>query len=395
MADNDATITPRPQRNRKPNPPKDRNTEQPTTPGRSNTPRQATPSEKHATGYHSSSGRMQNKRNGNRQQQRPYDHLLTAIPNVDGASSPSKPIPINPKDENKNPLATPAKQAYAGPTFHASPAPSSLPMPRFFSKAQSLPANSALAPTEEALPHGASPTKNPPPSPSPVVAANATVPQAPIPREASPLDLLFNAHRAEKVRERSTGSGTSYGNANDSSISPYRHPVRPFPGSVAGQGYAAQGGNAGYSSDTSRDASFSNSQRPSNKEMFMMEVDAPEAQRSQQPSSPLSFEQRLRAVQAQASPTRASNVSAMDDDQRLAKSLALKQLLKGQAAEQLRLLPPNVPHAKGQPLQQGMPDIPGIAGTPPNIAMQTPPGDSSPDLRAMEANLRKLLKLGP
>lgn len=89
-------------------------------------------------------------------------------------------------------LATPAKPqtAYAGPTFHASPAPSSLPVPKFFSK--SVPANagnSSLQARLEGESDGNSSTDEIPAMPE--------VSQ----REESPLDFFFRADRAEKARK--------------------------------------------------------------------------------------------------------------------------------------------------------------------------------------------------
>ncbi|KAK4540932.1 hypothetical protein LTR36_008440 [Oleoguttula mirabilis] len=92
--------------------------------------------------------------------------------------------------------ATPAKeQAYAGPTFQASPAPSSLPVPRFFSR--SVP-NAAAQPSLQARMEGEGTPEKQESSPEPDVVE-------PVSREAqqSPLDLLFHADKAEKRQSRS------------------------------------------------------------------------------------------------------------------------------------------------------------------------------------------------
>jgi hypothetical protein len=116
-----------------------------------------------------------------------------AQPSIDRVFSPSdsEAIPINPS-------ATPAKiqAAYAGPTFHASPAPSALPIPtRFLSR--SVPSKGLAGP----------PT--PPPedssdsaSPSPSYASPSRPPIAVPPRnDDSPLDLLFKADKAERAKK--------------------------------------------------------------------------------------------------------------------------------------------------------------------------------------------------
>jgi hypothetical protein len=113
-------------------------------------------------------------------------------PSIDRVFPPSdsEAIPINTS-------ATPAKiqAAYAGPTFHASPAPSALPIPtRFLSR--SVPSKGLAGP----------PT--PPPedssdsaSPSPSYASPSRPPVAiPSRNDDSPLDLLFKADKAERAK---------------------------------------------------------------------------------------------------------------------------------------------------------------------------------------------------
>ena len=91
---------------------------------------------------------------------------------------------------------TPLKeQAYAGPTFQASPEPSSLPVPKFFSRSvpnvavpqsfESRMAGEKARETEQTSPE--SDTATPPPRAS----------------QQSPLDILFNADKAEKERRAS------------------------------------------------------------------------------------------------------------------------------------------------------------------------------------------------
>ncbi|KAI0580258.1 PNRC domain containing protein [Pyrenophora tritici-repentis] len=88
----------------------------------------------------------------------------------------SAPVPIHPS-------ATPVKiqGAYAGPTFHASPAPSALPIPKFLSR--SVPAK----------------TRAGPPTPPP---EDMTFPPR---NEQSPLDLLFQADAAERANNNFGG----------------------------------------------------------------------------------------------------------------------------------------------------------------------------------------------
>jgi hypothetical protein len=101
----------------------------------------------------------------------------------------------NTQSEQDLPTATPAKKAmaYAGPTFHASPAASALPVPRFFSK--SVPADTKSSSLQTRLEEdedgaGQSPTED-----------NAAL--APEVREESPLDVFFKADREERAKRKS------------------------------------------------------------------------------------------------------------------------------------------------------------------------------------------------
>jgi hypothetical protein len=96
-----------------------------------------------------------------------------------------------PQTVASKPIAAPA---FAGATFHASPAPSSLPIPSFAARALDSP---SLRKADRA---------NREPSP-PVTDSEAPTPQHRLPptdvsQDESPLDILFRAHRAEKEKER-------------------------------------------------------------------------------------------------------------------------------------------------------------------------------------------------
>lgn len=101
------------------------------------------------------------------------------------------------------PSITPS-ECYAGPTFHASPAPSSLPMPKFFSK--SVPEVNKAEGLAALMANEAS-ERDPSPessegSPSQEKAERLNQ-QA---REESPLDIFFKADREEKARARQSSS---------------------------------------------------------------------------------------------------------------------------------------------------------------------------------------------
>lgn len=93
------------------------------------------------------------------------------------------------------PATTPAKTqgAYAGPTFHASPAPSALPIPKFLSR--SVPPKTHSGPPTPPPDEGSDSASSPSPSPS----RGAPIP-IPSRLHNSPLDLLFKADRDERAR---------------------------------------------------------------------------------------------------------------------------------------------------------------------------------------------------
>jgi hypothetical protein len=109
---------------------------------------------------------------------------LGSLTDTEGAP----PIPIS---------STPAKNqgAYAGPTFHASPAPSALPIPKFLSR--SVPAKSRMDPPTP--PPEDSSDSNGSPSPLGASPSRASIP-IPSRNHDSPLDLLFKADRAERAK---------------------------------------------------------------------------------------------------------------------------------------------------------------------------------------------------
>lgn len=145
---------------------------------------------------------------------------------------------------HNNPAATPAKiqGAYAGPTFHASPAPSTLPKPKFLSK--SVPAKTRVGPPTPP-PEDSSDSAN---SPSPSLASPSRAP-IPVPqrKEDSPLDLLFKADRAERAQKVS-GSPASNGffsPPNPARPNHYKHDSynslnAPFPIELDGQSRTTQ-----------------------------------------------------------------------------------------------------------------------------------------------------------
>lgn len=143
----------------------------------------------HSAGAQSDSNLPSSTPRAKKQRNRQPDNRAASNAEVNTQSRPSRPLPMG----NQSPVthATPIKAAYAGPTFHQSPAASSLPVPKFFSK--SVPAPGPDAGFQARLDKETSK----PASPSLVEGAT---PAPPLSRERSPLDIFFDKDREEKSK---------------------------------------------------------------------------------------------------------------------------------------------------------------------------------------------------
>ncbi|KAL5425120.1 hypothetical protein PMIN04_002783 [Paraphaeosphaeria minitans] len=117
-------------------------------------------------------------------------------PSADRVFSPNGVPHADTEGAPSHSVATPAKTqgAYAGPTFHASPAPSALPIPKFLSK--SVPPKTHTGPPTPPPEEGSDSGSSLSPSPS----RGAPIPIPSRSAQNSPLDLLFKADRAERAR---------------------------------------------------------------------------------------------------------------------------------------------------------------------------------------------------
>lgn len=125
------------------------------------------------------------------------------------------------KPRNRNPSAKKTKDhqdrhspnqqqaiplAFAGASFHASPAPNSLPMPSFLARTTSAPDSPSLklpgpGPSQEPSPPNTDSEENSSPSPP--------MPAAAVRKDESPLEFIFKADRAEKARVRRASSANA------------------------------------------------------------------------------------------------------------------------------------------------------------------------------------------
>ncbi|KAG5978320.1 hypothetical protein E4U55_006245 [Claviceps digitariae] len=135
------------------------------------------------TTHESSSRRAPNSKTRSRNKQPRPRHGLTSpdFPPVIGQTPPQRSVSIKPG------MST----AYAGATFHASPAPSALPLPSFLSKS---PAESPATAERDFAQVPSPPTTD----------QDVSTPFRPssLPKTSeSPLDFMFRAHREEKERD--------------------------------------------------------------------------------------------------------------------------------------------------------------------------------------------------
>lgn len=251
--------------------------------------------------------------------------------------------------------ATPL-QAYAGPTFHASPAPSSLPMPKFLSK--SVPevnksASLAARLETEALEGTLSPGS----SEGSPIQEKAERKQQHI-TEESPLDIFFKADREEKARARQISSKS------------------PLLDGVGSRGTVTDATSGSPLSDRSRHHSRQLTNGSTNG-LFPMEMD------DEKPNSPAHHQQRpsppANLNRATSAPSDIMTRAGRDEaTKRSASSLALKKLLLTPQPQR------PVPQSKNHPSSEGR-----KRHTPPVKESSGPfkPSQSSgPEIRILSRN---------
>lgn len=267
-------------------------------------------------------------------------------------------------------VSTPTKpQVYAGPTFLASPAASSLPMPKSFQKHTPTP---PVKSTQSSGEWDVGSTRAVRGSPAPGSSLSSG-------RGGSPLDMLFSADREEKSRKAlETASPLSQ---------------------VQSASQATNGAGRRATPQTGRRPPGSQGQ--SGKFKMIQEADgsSDQSETEDQAAEPVSFKQRMQAIsQSGQGQTKADD----EAQQRQNKTQALKDLLLGPGGGD----PSTAFDVYGM---HGLPQAYGAAaaypGSPPPAFPQhahpsQPPrpatSSANPaDLKAMEENLRKMLKLGP
>jgi hypothetical protein len=200
-------------------------------------------------------------------------------------------------------MATPSTAAYAGPTFHASPAPSALPIPSFYSK--SVPDSPGVKGLQHArevsLPHNS--TSSTPPAPT----RNNE-----FQREESPLDFFFKADREEKARARSASSAQNAVTATG----PFQPPTSPR---------SSQTPPAAMSQSRQR---YGHANRSSGSGMFAFELDGPNSPGSPYgPAFSTPYSERINAARIGSSSTQPPEQPTQTTQQSIDRSELLKAYL--------------------------------------------------------------------
>lgn len=147
-------------------------------------------------------------------------------PNAHGASIP---MPRQHSSTPNRQSETPVK-AYAGPTFHASPAASSLPIPKFFSR--SVPNVDKTSSLKSMMEQDA--TESTSESDSSPFMENSRPTQEGQAREGTPLDIFFQADRDAKAKAQSGSPAVSNGVRSESQNDVRHHSRQPTDSSSGG-----------------------------------------------------------------------------------------------------------------------------------------------------------------
>ncbi len=203
--------------------------------------------------------------------------------------------------------ASPMKAAYAGPTFHASPAPSALPMPSFFSK--SVPETNSDEARTASVDEDASGTDG-----DCLRKENAQIAEQRQAQDESPLDIFFKADRHEKAeRRKSSAPVLPSGMASPS-------PLRASPLAPIFSSTSLSDTKARHHSRHPTDESIGG--------MFALEMDGASAgPKAMGPAFATPYKQRMEAVRSNTAPSNMIAQTDRDEEQRKAKTKALKMLL--------------------------------------------------------------------
>ncbi|KFY22411.1 hypothetical protein V493_06596 [Pseudogymnoascus sp. VKM F-4281 (FW-2241)] len=216
---------------------------------------------------------------------------------VTPAAARARPIQASGQPSMSKPISTPNGAAYAGPTFHASPAPSALPMPSFFSK--SVPESPSIKISDSRADESNSNSSDS--SPPPIVKARIAEQR----QKESPLDFFFNADREEKARARSANSA----------VGPFQPPAGPPPNDYRTPAANGQGRNNNPKSSGGSASS-----------MFAMELDGTPG-KPYGPAFSTPYSERINAARSTPSLVNSPSASTSEQQNPTDRSEALKSFL--------------------------------------------------------------------
>ena len=314
---------------------------------------------------------------------------MTSVNELPGSQSPvqSNSMPVT---------TTPAKQAYAGPNFLVSPAASKLPMPKAFARGTHTASPAAPEESRESPGQGS----------APAIAHRSTTSQSA--REGSPLDFLFDADKAERLRSP---------NSSGSPLSTVRTQPRP--------GASLNNQHVNLPAPKNPDIAFG---ERSNREKFLQEIDGTEDQsdsteEENERDAASTYKQQMDALRNKRDvsvPVHTQSTTAARPMSQDAKSEALKRLLFNQPPQhsdnplstargrnavsvdlngfnQNNRPSANSPSSVNAPLPHSAQPRPLPASTSSNSRGSTSgptENATSPDIKKMEDDLRKFLKIG-
>ena len=304
--------------------------------------------------------------------------------------------------------STPA--IFAGSTFHASPAPSALPMPSFFARSHSdspgvKPATGPPAPGQE-------------PSPPSTDSEDATTPPQVSRNEESPLEFFFRADRAEKARTHRANSVSAVTAIIPGPFSPPRDSPReqhtvPRAAAAAHQSkrpVISQRSTASGISSNELDGAPGQPLGPAFSTPYQDRIRAARsssnsAQATPTPTPTASQNQDLDPSEAlkrflfhgQLSPT---SQGTSPGEQRTPRQLSLQQSHSPRRFAAQQPSPPEQPIPERQSLPRGMFPASVLKGYPAGaltraVAETTPSSNQRSDIINMEDSLRRMLKLSP
>lgn len=272
-------------------------------------------------GEHHGSRKKNDNRSGkkSRENTRPVNH--SSSNGVHHRHTSSQPSIVSPPQLKDSPH-------YAGPTFHASPAPSALPMPSFFSKSVPDSGLSTSLELDNELDEESAPELTP---------SKPKASAVRIDHEPSPLDFLFKA--AIDARAKSQQSPEAVSKSTVSSSTDV---------SSAGQ-----------------------RQEPSSNGIFPLELDGSDRSTPTYSTPVSSYKQKMSALTANGTPQQST--ADLDDAQRKMKTQELKHLLLNPRPQR----PASAsPHLKGGPAHGYFPTV--GAGYTANVQQHANSGPPTP-----------------